>query len=80
MVELAICFVDAEACGRVALGIGVNQEDGHVVRGERRGEVDGSGGFADATLLVGDGDDFAHVFTEYSSISRALGVCTGESA
>jgi len=68
--RLPVGLGDTEAGGGVALRIGVYQEDLHVVGGERRGEVDGSGGFADAPLLVGNGDDFAHVCTEYSRISR----------
>ena len=49
----------SDAAGEIALGIDVDEE--HALFGERqrRGEVDGGRGLADAALLVGDGDDLA---------------------
>ena len=51
----------ADAAGEVALGIDVDEQ--HALSGERqRGrEVDGGRGFADAALLIGDGDDAGHI-------------------
>ena len=48
-----------DAAGEVALRIDVDEEDAPLGEGERGGEVDGGGGFADAAFLVGDGDDSA---------------------
>ena len=47
----------AEAAGGVGLGVEVDEQDGLAAFGERRGQVDGGGGLADAALLVGDGND-----------------------
>ncbi len=51
---------EAEAAGSVGLGVAVDQEGWGLVRGERRGEVDGGGRLADSALLVGDRDDSSH--------------------
>ena len=48
---------EAEAAREVRLGVEVNEEDALLGHGEGGGEIDGRGGLADATLLVGDGDD-----------------------
>ena len=48
---------EAEAAGGVGLGVAVDEEGGDAFEGEGGGEIDGGGGFADATFLVDDGDD-----------------------
>ena len=50
----------SDAAREVALRIDVDEQDALVRERQRRGEVDGGGGFADAALLVGDGDDSCH--------------------
>ena len=55
-------FGDAEAAGGVALGVGVDDEDPNVVGCQGSGEIDGGGGFPDAALLVGNGEDSAQAF------------------
>jgi hypothetical protein len=49
-----------DAAGEIGLGVKVDKED--LAAGERDGgrEVDGGGGFADATLLVRHGNDLGH--------------------
>ena len=49
--------LQAEAAGEVGLRIEVDEQHALLGHGEGRGEVDGGGGFADATFLVGDSDD-----------------------
>ena len=48
---------EAEAGGGVGLGIAIDEQGGDTVQSECGGEVDGGGGFADATFLVDDGED-----------------------
>src|SRR4029079_18879452 len=69
--ELLGRFVDAHACSRIALGIGVYQEDFEIVSRERSSEVDRGGGLADAALLVSDGDYSCHVFCDLDCIRAA---------
>ena len=52
--------VITDAAGRIRLGIGVNEQRWPFRRGEGRGDIDGRGGLAHATLLVGDRDNSAH--------------------
>ena len=49
--------VDAERGAGVALRVDVDDQHGQSGLGQRGGDVDGGGGLADATLLVGDGED-----------------------
>ena len=44
----------------VGLGVAVHQEDLEAFEGERRTEVNCGGGFAHATLLINDPDNFPH--------------------
>ena len=48
---------EADAARQVALWVDVDEQDALVGERERRGQVDGGGGLADAAFLVGDGDD-----------------------
>jgi hypothetical protein len=49
--------VDAEAGAGVALRVEVDDQDVGAVQRQRRRQVDGARGLADAALLVGHGDD-----------------------
>ena len=62
----------SDAAREIALGIDVDEQDAPAGEGERGGEVDGGGGFADATFLVGDGYDAAQVgcLTYYMCLRR----------
>ena len=51
----------ADAAGQVALGIDVDEQHALLGERQRRRQVDGGGGLADAALLVGDGDDSAAI-------------------
>jgi hypothetical protein len=53
---------EADAAGEIALRIGVNEEHALVGEGEGRAEIDGCRGFADAALLVRDGENLSHAF------------------
>ena len=53
-----VVAAEAQASGGVGLGVAVDEQGREAFEGERGGEVDGGGGFADAALLVDDGDDF----------------------
>ncbi len=53
-------FVDAEAAGRVALGVEVDDEDPLASESEVRGEIHHCRGLPHATFLVGAGDDLPH--------------------
>ena len=48
---------EPEAAREVGLGIEVDEEDALFRHGECGSQVDGGGGFANATLLIGDGDN-----------------------
>jgi hypothetical protein len=50
-------FFDPETGGGVALGVGVDEEDALIFEGKGSGEVDGGGGFADASFLIDDAED-----------------------
>ena len=50
---------EAEAAGGVGLWVYIDEEGGQTVKGKGGGEVNGGGGFADATFLVDDGEDAA---------------------
>src|SRR3546814_3262922 len=52
----AVGLVDAQAGRGVALGIEIDQQDAKPGGGQPRGQIDGSGGFSDAALLIGDGN------------------------
>ncbi len=52
----AVAAVDAEPGRGVALRVEVDDQHAFADGGERRAEVDGGGGLADAALLVGDGE------------------------
>lgn len=52
----ALDLVETDAGRGVGLGIKVNEEDPQPHRRKAGRQVDGGGGFADATLLVGNGD------------------------
>jgi len=54
-------LVKAECAGCVALGIAVNGKGWLFGRGQRGGEIDGSSCFANAALLVGDGDHASQI-------------------
>ena len=54
-----LALVDADAGGRVALWIDIDDEDALAQRGERGAEVDGGRALADAAFLVHDRDDAA---------------------
>ena len=50
--------LETDPAGQVRLRVHVDEEDALLVGdGERGRQVDGGGGFTDATLLVGDGED-----------------------
>ena len=50
--------LEANPAGEVRLGVHVDEEDALVVGDrERGGQIYGCGGFADTTLLVGDGEN-----------------------
>ena len=49
-----------DAAGEVALGVDIDKKDAAAGKRQRRGQVDGGRGFADAALLIGDGDDAGH--------------------
>ena len=51
----------ADAAGRVALGIAIDEQHALVGEGERGGQIDRRGGLSDATLLVCDGDNLSHI-------------------
>jgi hypothetical protein len=51
---------EPDAAREVGLRVDVDEEHALVCECEGRGEVDGGGGLADASLLVGDGDDASH--------------------
>ena len=51
-------FFEAEAAGRVGLGIKIKQQHPLAERRQAGGEIDGSGGFSDPAFLVGDRNDF----------------------
>ncbi len=66
----------ADAAREVALGIDVDEQDATLGEGEGGGEVDGGGGFADASFLVGDGHDFGHkVFISVGYFEARDSVC-----
>jgi hypothetical protein len=48
------------AC-EIALRVDINDQHALVRQRERRGQIDSSGGFADAALLIGDGYDVSHL-------------------
>ncbi len=52
--------VDADAAGGVALRIDVEEQHTLFGGGERGGQIDRRRCFADAALLIGNGDDFSH--------------------
>ena len=54
---LAVLAIDAEPGRCVALRIEIDDQHMLAGRGQRRAEVDGGGGLADAALLVGERDD-----------------------
>ena len=58
--RLQAAAIDSDTAGGVALRVDVEQQDVIFGRRERCGQIDRRGGFADAPLLVGDGDDFSH--------------------
>jgi hypothetical protein len=58
--ELEIVLRDAKSAGGVALGVGVEQEGTSLGDGEGGRQVHRGRSLADATLLVGDGDDMSH--------------------
>ena len=51
---------EADAAGEIGLRVHVDEQHALLGEGERRGEVDGSRGFADAALLIGDGQNPTH--------------------
>src|SRR5580704_5415369 len=55
----ALLFLDAECAGGIGLRVEVNEQGMDFFLRQRGGEIDRGGGFADATLLVGDGKDGA---------------------
>ncbi|KAG1078142.1 hypothetical protein G6F40_016841 [Rhizopus arrhizus] len=55
-----LALVHATAHGRVALRIQIDQQHALGCVGQGSGQVAGGRGLADATLLVGDGDDAGH--------------------
>ena len=57
---LYLATLKAEAAGGVALRIEVDDENCVAGQGQIRGQVDYGRGLADATLLVGAGDDLTH--------------------
>lgn len=54
-------FWNAQACGRIALRIGIDDQNLYLTRGQRGTEVDGGGCLADPALLVSYGDYPAQV-------------------
>mmetsp|Transcript_647 Transcript_647/g.1346 ORF Transcript_647/g.1346 Transcript_647/m.1346 type:complete len:319 (-) Transcript_647:392-1348(-) len=57
---LELALVDAGAHGGIALRVQVHHEHALADLGQAGGEVDGGGGLADATLLVGDAENLGH--------------------
>ena len=55
-----IVALHAEAGGGVGLGVAIDQEDFEAFEGQGGAEIDGGGGFAHATLLIHDPDNFPH--------------------
>ena len=49
--------LETEAAREVGLGVQVDEQHALFGHGERGSQVDGGRGFANATLLIGDGDD-----------------------
>ena len=52
--------IDAAGVGGVGLGIHVDKQGRAPGGAEACGQIDGGGGLADPSLLVGDGDDLGH--------------------
>ncbi len=50
----------AQAGGRVALGIDIDEQDGVAKFGQRKGEIDRGGGLTDSPLLIGNRNDPPH--------------------
>jgi hypothetical protein len=57
---LDLAAIETEAAGGVALRIQVDHQDRVSGEGKVRRKIYNGGGLADATLLVGAGDDLAH--------------------
>jgi hypothetical protein len=55
-----LVLADADAAGRVALRVAIDEECALLRDGEAGGEVDGGRGLTDSALLVGDRDDSGH--------------------
>src|SRR5579872_4988238 len=51
---------DADAAAGVALGVAVHEQGWQLGSSQGCGEGDGGGGLADASFLIGDGDDAGH--------------------
>ena len=74
----------AQACGGVALGVGVNEEDGDLGGGERCSDVDSGGGLSYTAFLIGNRDNLSQRMApggrlaagEYES-NRLRAVCKG---
>ena len=54
----------------VALWVDVDEQDALTAEGERRGQVDGRGGFADAAFLIGDRQDPGRAQVCYRSFNQ----------
>ena len=50
-------FLDSKRAGGIGLRIQIDQQRADFLFGQGGGEIDGSGGFADAAFLIGDGED-----------------------
>ena len=61
-----VFFVHAEARGGVCLRVKIAEQNAGTGGGQRRGEVDGGGGFPDAALLIDDCNDPCHNAASFS--------------
>ncbi len=53
----ALDFLHAESAGSVSLRIEIDHQGGNLFLGERGRQVDGGGGLAYASFLIGDGEN-----------------------
>ena len=59
-----VVALNAEAGGRIGLGIAINEENFQSLQGQRGTKVNCGRGFAHSTLLIHDADNFPHGFPD----------------
>ena len=60
----------SKAAGGIGLRVAIDDERPHVVRRQRRAQIDGGGGLPHAALLVCDRDDSAHLHQSLGNIAN----------